>query len=96
MPDENGKLTPNDIPIINAFMVRSTPDNCLSCPVTGTRIPISQWQISDRLCMLPISGQYFQTDLISRVPVVSCRSPAGGIVFLDAVHVGLLKRAAAH
>lgn len=96
MPDESGKLTSADIPIIEAFMTRATSDGCLSCPVTGSRVPIAQWQISDRLCMLPISGQHFQADLTSTAPVLSCRSPAGGVVFLDAIYIGLLKHAVKH
>jgi len=96
MPDESGKLTSADIPIINTFIRRVSPDNCLTCPVTGSRVEISQWTISDRLCMLPISGAHFQPDLTSTAPVLSCRSPAGGVVFLDAIHIGLLKRAVSH
>ena len=96
MPDLSGKLTAADVPIINDFIRRNSPDNSLTCPVTGSRVQISQWQISDRLCMLPVSGQQFQADLTSTAPVLSCRSPAGGVVFLDAIHMGLLKRAATH
>lgn len=96
MSSEDGKLSPADIPIIEAFMSRATLDGCLTCPVTGDRIPISQWQISDRLCMLPTSGAHLQADLTSTAPVLTCRSPAGGVVFLDAVHVGLLTRAVSH
>ena len=73
-----------------------TPDNCLSCPVTGTRIPLTQGQVSEGLCMLPVSGQHFQSDLHSTVPVLSCQSPAGGVVFLDAILIGLLKQAVTH
>lgn len=82
MSDESGELTSADAPIIEAFMKRVTSDNCLSCPVTGTRILLTQWQISDRLCMLPVSGQHFHADLTSTMPVLSCRSPAEGVVFL--------------
>ena len=96
MPDESGKLTSADIPIISAFMGGVTPDRCLTCPVTGSRIPISQWQISDRLCMLPTSGAHFQADLNSPAPVLTCRSPAGGVVLLDALYMGLLLRAVPH
>lgn len=96
MADEDGRLTSADIPIINDFMRRFSPDNCLTCPVAGIRIPVPQWQISDRLCMLPMSGQYFQADLTSTAPVLICRSPADGVVFLDAIYVGLLKRAVSH
>jgi hypothetical protein len=96
MPDESGRLTSADIPIINNFIRRVSPDNCLTCPVTGSRVQINEWQISDRLCMLPVSGQQFKADLNSTAPVLSCRSPAGGIVFLDAIYIGLLKRAVTH
>ena len=96
MPDDNGKLTSADIPIINDFITRASPDNCLSCPVTGDRIPASEWMISDRLCMLPTSGVYFKADLVNSAPVLSCRSPAGGVVFLDALNMGLLKRGTQH
>lgn len=96
MPSEDGKLTAADIPIINNFVRRTSPDNSLTCPVTGARIQISKWVISDRLCMLPVSGKHFQADLTSTAPVLSCRSPAGGVVFLDAIFIGLLKRAVAH
>lgn len=34
---KNGKLTAADTPIINDFMRRASPDNCLTCPVTGGR-----------------------------------------------------------
>ena len=93
MPDQSGKLISADLPIINNFIRRVSPDDCLTCPVTGSRVQISQWQISDRLRMLPVSGQHFQADLTSTMPVLSCRSPAGGVVFLDAIQIGLLKRA---
>ena len=93
MPDVSGKLTPADVPIINEFFYRVAPDSCLTCPITGARIPITQWQISDRLCMLPTSGQHLQADLAKTAPVLSCRSPAGGVIFVDAIYMGLLKRA---
>ena len=96
MPSKDGKLTSSDIPIINDFIRRNSPDNCLTCPVTGGRVEISRWTISDRLCMLPVSGPEFQADLTSTAPVLSCRSPAGDVVFLDAIYMGLLKRAVAH
>lgn len=96
IPDESGKLTSAAIPIIEAFMKRVTLDGCLTCPVTGGRVPIAQWQISDRLCMIPTSGANFQPDLRTSSPVLSCRSPAGGVVFLDALHMGLLSRAISH
>ena len=93
MPNQSGKLTAADIPIINDLIRRVSPDNCLTCPVTGSRIQISLWKISDRLCMLPVSGQHLQADLTMTAPVLSCRSPAGGVVFLDAIYIGLIKRA---
>ena len=93
MPDESGKLTSADIPIINDFFGRASPDGCLTCPVVGGRVPIAQWQISDRLRMLPTSGLHLKGDLANAAPVLSCRSPAGGVVFLDAVHIGLVRRA---
>lgn len=96
MPEQSGKLTSSDIPIINDFIRRVSPDNCLTCPVTGGRVEISKWTISDRLCMLPVSGPEFRADLTSTAPILSCRSPAGGVVFLDAIYMGLLKRAVAH
>ena len=96
MPDESGKLTSADIPIVQAFMASASPDNCLSCPVSGRRVPITEWQISDRLCMLPTSGPHLKANLADTAPVLTCRSPAGGVVFLDALHVGLLLRATAH
>ena len=96
MPDESGKLTSAAIPIIEAFLKRVSPDGCLTCPVTGGRVLVAHWQISDRLCMLPTSGAHFQADLTSTAPVLICRSPAGGVVFLDALHIGLLTRAVSH
>lgn len=90
MPDESGKLTSADIPIIDAFMQRHSPDMCLTCPVTGVRVPLSQWQFSDRLCMLPNSGKHQQMDEKRSTPVLSCTSPAGGMLFVSAVHIGLL------
>ena len=96
MPDESGKLISADIPIIEAFMDRATSDGCLSCPVTGECVSILQWQISDRLCMLPTSGPHFKANLANTTPVLRCRSPAGGVVFLDAMNVGLLLRAVSH
>lgn len=96
MPDESGKLTSADIPIINDFLSHASPDNCLTCPITGGRVQIGLWQISDRLCMLPVSGQHFQADPTITAPVLCCRSPAGGVVFLDAIYMGLLKRAVTH
>ena len=96
MPDKDGKLTAADIPIINDFMRRVSPDSCITCPVTGVRIPMSQWHISDRLCMLPTSGQDLQPSLSATAPVLSCRSPAGGVVYLDAIFMGLINRATKH
>ena len=96
MPDETGKLTSADIPIINDFIARVSRDSCLTCPVTGERVLIGQWQISERLCMLPVSGQHLQADPARTAPVLCCRSPAGGVVFLDAIYMGLLKPATAH
>lgn len=96
MPDESGKLTSADIPIIHAFMQRHSPDMCLTCPVTGTRVPLSQWQISDRLCMLPNSGQHLQMDARKTTPVLSCMSPAGGMLFVSAIYLGLVVPAKAH
>ena len=93
MPDESGRLTQADIPIINRFFARVSPDGCLTCPVTGGRVPIRQWEISDRLRMLPTSGLHLKGDVANAAPVLSCRSPAGGVVFLDALHVGLVTRA---
>lgn len=96
MPDESGKLLAADVPLINDFIARVSRDNCMTCPVTGERVSIGQWQISDRLCMLPVSGQHLQADPTMTAPMLCCRSPAGGVVFLDAVYMGLLKRAVAH
>ena len=96
MADESGKLTSADIPIINNFIRHVSPDNCLTCPVTGGRVQIGQWQISDRLCMLPVSGSNLQADPTTTMPVLTCRSPAGGMVFLDAISMGLIKRAVTH
>jgi hypothetical protein len=95
VPNESGKLTRADVPIINDFFSRVSSDNCLTCPITGARVPISNWEISERLCMLPTSGTHLKGDLTTTAPVLSCRSPAGGVVFIDAIHMGLLRSAMA-
>ena len=96
MPSETGQLTAADIPIIDAFLARVSPDRCLTCSITGARVPISQWQFSDRLCMLPNSGPHLQMDATSTTPVLSCTSPAGAMLFVNAIHMGLVLRVQAH
>lgn len=96
LPDEDGKLTEADLPAINAYFARHSPDRCLNCPVTGTRIPLAQWRISDRLCMIPVGGPHDRVGPHRRSPVVSCTSPAGGVVLIDAIVLGLLVAAPAH
>ena len=96
MPDSAGKLTSADIPKVQAYFNRNSLDGALTCPVTGQRVPIEKWRISDRLGMIPMSGAHLETDQYQRTPVLCCTSPAGGIVFLEAIAIGLLERASSH
>lgn len=63
MPDASGKLTEADIPRLNAHFARHTPDGSLTCPVTGQRVRIADWRVSDRLCMMPMSGSHLTVDI---------------------------------
>jgi hypothetical protein len=68
-------------------------NGALACPVTGERVPITEWRISDRLSMVQKSGSHLKPDPRLHAPLVSCTSPVGGTVFLDAIALGLLERA---
>ena len=93
MPDSDGRLTDADVPIINTFFAKQCLDRCLTCPIIGARIPITQWQISDRLLMLQVSGRLNAPDTKQHSPMLCCTSPAGGVVLIDAIAAGILIKA---
>ncbi len=96
MVNESGKLTGGDLPILNSHFERHSQDGSLTCPVTGMRVPVAQWRMSERLCMVSMSGEGWTADSSRQTPLICCTSPAGGVLFLDAITVGLLKKPVEH
>jgi hypothetical protein len=78
-----------DAAILDRFLIGHNSDGCLTCPVTGSRIPISKWNITNRLCLVPLMGDELTTSK-NFAPMLRLTSPAGGVILLDAVAVGLV------
>ena len=83
--DEPGALTPEQLDVLNDFLNANVADGALTCPVTGEQVPIAEWNAPDRVIVLP--GQEGQTGYAA-LPLTS---PAGGVVLLSAVKVGILQ-----
>ena len=89
MPNESGELNQADIAQLDRFLGRQSPDKCMTCPVTGKRTPIVSWKITKRLCLLPTMGRELAVSK-DHVAMLQMTSPAGGVVLLNAVAVGLV------
>lgn len=89
MPNSSGLLNQADAKTLDAFLLRHNSDGCLSCPVTGARVPISKWKITNRLCLMPLMGVGLGVSK-NHAPMLQVVSPAGGVVLLDAVAIGLV------
>lgn len=89
MPDSSGLLNQVDAKLIDVFLIRHNPDGRLSCPVTGARVPISSWKVTNRLCLAPLMGVGLGASK-NHVAMLQVVSPAGGVVLLDAVAIGLV------
>ena len=83
MPDQAGALTPADIDKLNHFLATTSPDEALTCPVTGERVPITEWNAPDRLVKLPSQDRDGPT--YDALPLTS---PAGGVLMLSALKIG--------
>ena len=89
MPNESGELNQADVAQLDRFLGRQSPDMCMTCPLTGERIPIVRWKITKRLCLMPTMG----SELVASkdyVAMLQMTSPAGGVVLLNAVAIGLI------
>ena len=89
MTGQKTALDQADAAILDRFLSRHNPDQCLTCPVTGRRVPISNWRITDRLCLMPLMGDELAVSK-NHVPMLQITSPAGGVILLDAIAVGLV------
>lgn len=89
MPDENGLLDRADAKILDEFFLRYNEDQCLSCPITGARVPIKDWLITNRLCLVPQMGIGLDVSK-NHAPMLQITSPAGGVILLNALAVGLV------
>lgn len=77
MPD----LSPEQLDTLNAFLATHSPDGALTCPITGERVPIEQWNAPAAVVVLgPTEGGY------AAVPLTS---PAGGVLLVSVVKCGL-------
>lgn len=90
MPDESGRLNQADITQIDRFLGRLIPDKCLTCPITGERIPVTQWKITDRLCLVPLMGVGLALSK-DHIAMLHLTSPAGGVAMINAVAAGLVR-----
>lgn len=88
MSDQKVVLDQADAAILDRFLSRHNSDRCLTCPVTGVRVPIASWKITDRLCLVPLMGELGVSK--NHSPMLQITSPAGGVVLLDAITVGLV------
>ena len=89
MPNENGELNQTDVAQLDRFLERQSPDMCMTCPITGERTSIVSWKITKRLCLMPTMG----SELVASkdyVAMLQMTSPAGDVVLLNAVAVGLV------
>lgn len=83
MPDQPYSLSPQQLDTLNAFLNANTSDGALTCPLTGERVPITEWNAPARVLML--GGN--DGEPYAAVPLTS---PAGGVILLSAVKSGLL------
>lgn len=82
MADADGTLAQGDIDKLNAFLGdHCGQDEALTCPVTGARVPIKDWNAPDRILRLPAAqGSY---------DAVALTSPAGGVILISVVKLDL-------
>jgi hypothetical protein len=89
MPNRSGILDQADAKLLDSFLRQHNPDQCLTCPVTGERTPIVRWKVTNRLCLVPLMGVELEVGE-NQSPMLQITSPAGGIILLNAVTIGLV------
>lgn len=77
MPD----LSPDQLDTLNAFLATNSPDGALTCPVTGDRVPIEDWNAPAAIVVLGTAESGY-----AAVPLTS---PAGGVLLVSVVKSGL-------
>ncbi len=82
-------LDQTDAAILDRFLKHHNPDQCLTCPITGKRLPIVSWRITNRLCLVPLMGEEGGAGK-NYSPMLQLVSPAGGVILIDAVAARLV------
>jgi hypothetical protein len=88
MPGATGKLTPEDIQKVNAWLMRHHPGGNTVCPVCGSQ----NWWIGEHLVQPITVGADMSLQLggIGYPQITVISNPCGYTMFLNAVIVGVL------